>query len=132
MAQLMPLPLTVSCFRKIRIGYTFVVPAHPGSPGKRAVKRVCVYVYHTRMLCCQDDAAYRRLRVLIVRILNERWRRRRRRLRRSTSMPQMMITTTTAEQTDLPTAATTLGMTTATTTDVTNSVYSLLTLTLNW
>ena len=42
MAQLMPLPLTVSCFSKIQIGFTFLVPAHPGSPGKGAVKRVCV------------------------------------------------------------------------------------------
>ena len=66
MAQLMPLPLTVSCFTKIQIGFTFLVPAHLGSPGKmgrslslasvksflalahlgsprkRAVKRVCV------------------------------------------------------------------------------------------
>ena len=42
MAQLMPLPLTASCFSKIQIGFTFLVPAHPGSPGKRAVKRVCV------------------------------------------------------------------------------------------
>ena len=39
MAQLMPLPLTVSCFSKIQIDFTFLVPAHPGSPGKRAVKR---------------------------------------------------------------------------------------------
>ena len=44
MAQLMPLPLTVSCFSEIQIGFTFLVPAHPGSPGKRAVKRVCVCV----------------------------------------------------------------------------------------
>ena len=44
MAQLMPLPLTVSCFSTIQIGFTFLVPAHPGSPGKRAVKRVCVCV----------------------------------------------------------------------------------------
>ena len=44
MAQLMPLPLTVSCFSKIQIGFTFLVPAHLGSPGKRAVKRVCVWV----------------------------------------------------------------------------------------
>ena len=44
MAQLMPLPLTVSCFSKIQNGFTFLVPAHPGSPGKRAVKRVCVCV----------------------------------------------------------------------------------------
>ena len=42
MAQLMPLPLTVSCFSKVQIGFTFLVPAHLGSPGKRAVKRVCV------------------------------------------------------------------------------------------
>jgi len=34
MAQLMPLPLTVSCFSKIHIGFTFLVPAHLGSPGK--------------------------------------------------------------------------------------------------
>ena len=38
MAQLMPLPLTVLCFSKIQISFTFLVPAHPGSPGKRAVK----------------------------------------------------------------------------------------------
>jgi len=44
MTQLMPLPLTVSCFSKIQIGFTFLVPAHPGSPGKRVVKRVCVCV----------------------------------------------------------------------------------------
>ena len=41
-AQLMPLPLTVSCFSKIQIGFTFLVLAHPGSPGQKAVKRVCV------------------------------------------------------------------------------------------
>jgi len=44
MAQLMPLPLTISCFGKIQIGFTFLVPAHPGSPGQRAVKWVCVCV----------------------------------------------------------------------------------------
>ena len=42
MAQLMPLPLTVSCFSKIQIVFAFLVPAHPGSPGQMAVKRVCV------------------------------------------------------------------------------------------
>jgi len=42
MAQLMS--LTVSCFSKIQIGLTFLVPAHLGSLGKRAVKRVCVCV----------------------------------------------------------------------------------------
>jgi len=44
MAQLMPLPLTVSCFSTIQIGFTFLVPAHPSSPGKRAVKRMCELV----------------------------------------------------------------------------------------
>ena len=34
MAQLMPLPLTVSYFSKIQIDFTFLVPAYPGSPGK--------------------------------------------------------------------------------------------------
>jgi len=33
-AQLMSLPLTVSCFSKIQIGFTFLVPAHPVSPRK--------------------------------------------------------------------------------------------------
>ena len=44
-AQLMPLPLTVSCFSKIKIGLDFLIPAQTGSPGKGAVKRVCVCVY---------------------------------------------------------------------------------------
>ena len=44
MARLMPLPLTVFCFSKIQTGFTFLVPAHPGGPGERAVKRVCVCV----------------------------------------------------------------------------------------
>ena len=44
MAQLMPLPLTVSCFRKIQIGFTFLVPAHWVVPEKKAVKWVCVCV----------------------------------------------------------------------------------------
>jgi len=43
MAQLMPLPLTVSCFSRIHIGFIFLVPADLGCPGKKiAVKRVCV------------------------------------------------------------------------------------------
>jgi len=46
-AQLMPLPLAFSCFSKIQIGFTFLVPAHPGSPGKRAVKRVRTCVFRT-------------------------------------------------------------------------------------
>ena len=45
MAQLMPLPLTVSCFSKIQIGFTFLEPAHPGRPGQRAIERVCICRY---------------------------------------------------------------------------------------
>ena len=50
-AQLMPLPLAVSCFSKIQIGFTFLVPAHPGSPGQKAIKLVCVCV-----CVCKIDA----------------------------------------------------------------------------
>ena len=52
-AQLMPLPLTVSCFSKIQIGFTFLVPAHPGSPGKGPLNVcvcVCVPVYYAESL----------------------------------------------------------------------------------
>jgi len=53
MAQLMPLPLTVSCFSKIQTGFAFLVPAYLGSPGKWAVKRVCDLdeIWHLLMLC---------------------------------------------------------------------------------
>jgi len=57
MAELMPLPLTVSCFSKIQIGRTFLALAHPGSSGKRAVKRVCVCVYnHGCTTVCMNTA----------------------------------------------------------------------------
>ena len=41
MVQLMPLPLTISCFSKIQTGFTFLVLAHPGGPGKGPLN-VCV------------------------------------------------------------------------------------------
>jgi len=44
MSQLMPLSLTVCFYSKIQIGFTFLVLAYPISPGKRAVKWVCVRV----------------------------------------------------------------------------------------
>ena len=53
MAQLMPLPLTVSCFSKIQVGFTLLVPAHLGRPRKRAVRRVCVYLFCMCMLKCE-------------------------------------------------------------------------------
>jgi len=75
LAQLMPLPLTVSCFGKIQIGFTFLVPAHLGSPGKRAVKRTCACVacvWRVAMVgdLGADDA--RRLRLRAVRVPAER------------------------------------------------------------
>ena len=58
MAQLMLFPLTVSYFSKIQIGFTFLVLAHLGSPGKRAVKRVCVCVIFIVRLClCASNTA---------------------------------------------------------------------------
>jgi len=49
LAQLMPLPLTVSCFSKIQIGFTFLVLAHLSSPRQRAVKQVFVVVVVVRL-----------------------------------------------------------------------------------
>ena len=56
-AQLMPLSLTVSCFGKIQIGFTFLALADLGSPGKGAVKRVCVCVPNIvlRLYCPSVD-----------------------------------------------------------------------------
>ena len=59
MAQLMPLLLTVSCFREIQIGFTFLVPAHPGSPGQRAVKQVCVCVCACVRACVHACVCFR-------------------------------------------------------------------------
>ena len=75
MAQLMPLPLTVSCFSKIQIGFNFLVPAHLGSPGKRAIIRVCVcvpgYIFKNskRFLC--DKPYYIRMQEKLVMSTNE-------------------------------------------------------------
>ena len=45
MAQLMTLPLTVSCFNKIQIGLTSLVVAYLSSPGKGPLNGcVCVFV----------------------------------------------------------------------------------------
>ena len=57
-AQLSPLPLTVSCFSKIQIGFTFLVPAHLGSPGKGPLNgRVCVCVLQLLHVTEMDSAA---------------------------------------------------------------------------
>jgi len=61
MAQLILLPLTVSCFSKIQIGFIFLVPAHLGNPrqgpeGRKTdvcvcVCSVCAVLYHVQQLC---------------------------------------------------------------------------------
>ena len=61
MAQLMPLPLTVCCFSKIQIGFTILVPAHMGSPGKRAVKRVCVCITGNNLSTITMDIRYHKV-----------------------------------------------------------------------
>ena len=55
MAQLMPLPLTVSCSSLIQIGFTFLVPAYLGIPIHRAVKRVCVCVRACVRVCVSGE-----------------------------------------------------------------------------
>ena len=61
----MPLPLTVSCFSEIQIGFTFLVPAHLGRPGQRAVKRVCV-CFGLDILCAFMCYHKKRLRLPIL------------------------------------------------------------------
>ena len=65
MAQLMPLPLTVSCFSKIQIGFTFLVPAHLGSPGKGPLN-VCVCEQPYRLACRVVATAVETLRVCSI------------------------------------------------------------------
>jgi len=61
MAQLMPLPLTVTCFSKIQIGFTFLVLAYLGSPGKgplnaRTRACVCACMRACVRVCCDASA----------------------------------------------------------------------------
>jgi len=57
-AQLMPLPLTVSCFSKIQVGFTFLILAYTRSHGKRVVERVCVCVLSGGgVVSCSSQAA---------------------------------------------------------------------------
>ena len=65
MAQLMPLPLTVSCFSKIQIGFAFLVLAHLGSPGKGPLNVcnvvVCYLLKLTWISCCRAVEKVRRV-----------------------------------------------------------------------
>jgi len=72
MAQLMPLPLTISCSSKIQIGFTFLVLAHPGSPGKRAVKWVCVCCYNDNLVLGRWSCGVAELAALLQKLLSKR------------------------------------------------------------
>ena len=56
-AQWIPRPHTVSCFSKIQTGFTFLVAAHPGSTGQRAIKRVrvCVFIFLSKPTKTEHD-----------------------------------------------------------------------------
>ena len=72
MAQRMPLPLTDYCFSEIQIGFTFLVPAYQGSPGKRVIKRVCVtYSYRTIHLLTVASMCYLVLWQLLLLLLHQ-------------------------------------------------------------
>ena len=63
--QLMPLPLAVSFFSKILIGFTFLVPARLGSPGKGPLKG-CVYVCVCWYFLCVSALAFSSRRFCVV------------------------------------------------------------------
>ena len=82
MAQLMPMPLTVSCSSKIQIGFTFLVPAYPGCPGKEAVKWLCGYlcaISYSRfsfilpLEICDPDFGYFLVTLLTLSLLSFTW-----------------------------------------------------------
>ena len=59
-AQLMPLPLTISCSSKIQIGFTVLVPAYSGCPGKEAVKCTRVLLLN---ICIADGSCQQAISV---------------------------------------------------------------------
>ena len=72
MAHLMPLPLTVSCFSKILIGFTFLVPPHPGSPGLTCVC-VCVCPVPTAQSCGAGSCAIADTCENILKMVNDEY-----------------------------------------------------------
>jgi len=65
-AQLLPLPLTVSCFSKIQIGFTFLVQADPDSVGQRALKWMCVCVLLLLLLTALNSASLLEMNIKAV------------------------------------------------------------------
>ena len=65
MVHLMPLPLTVSCFSKI--GFIFLVPAHLGSPGEKAIKRCVLLTFLTKNTSDRSKIIFARPRSVLLR-----------------------------------------------------------------
>jgi len=65
-AQLMPLPLTLSCFSIIQISFTFLVQAHLGSPDKGPLNGCtsCTFVLH---VCAQYPRAANKSLIVTIR-----------------------------------------------------------------
>jgi len=67
-AQLMPLPLTVSYFSKIQIGFTFLVPSYLDSPGIGPLNGcvcVCVCVAHPADGARAESLCFRVVHLLV-------------------------------------------------------------------
>ena len=57
MSQLMPLPLTVSCFSKIQFGFTFLVP------GQRAIQQVCMLPFFNILFQHQEKSSCKPIKI---------------------------------------------------------------------
>jgi len=60
---------------KIQIGFTLLVPAHPGNRGKKAVKRVCVCVCTVQYeaMGSDEDAVINRAKIIANTASAVRW-----------------------------------------------------------
>jgi len=73
-----PMPLAVSCFSKIRIGFIFLVVPHLVSPTLRVVERVsllfCVFTLSLGVHCCISAARFesvcRGIRLVLVNLFD--------------------------------------------------------------
>jgi len=57
------LPLTVSCFSKIQIGFKFLAPAHLGCPGQRPLKGV-----QPQLNCCVCKKSERKVEKMLLKL----------------------------------------------------------------
>jgi len=71
MAQLMPLPPTVSCFSKIQIGFTFLVPAHLRSPGRGPLNGCLLFVCLHRYKKSEERSSLNDAMVHLLPVIHE-------------------------------------------------------------